>query len=89
MQPTARAVNFRADKLRENQKEKAGQIHRQRAPTNPAIVDQTGDHEGEEADRDPVCLLAPEFRRHGIFAHISRAVDCHHSEDREREHVRE
>ena len=53
------------------------------------VIDQTGDHEGEETDHHPVGLLAPEFRRDRIFTHISCAIDCNHAENRERNHDRD
>ncbi len=49
-------------KLVRIKKADARQIHRQRAPADPAIVDQAGDHESDKADRDPVGLLPPELR---------------------------
>ena len=87
VKPTAGAVDLRADESRQNQKEKSGQIHRQRAPFDPAIVDQTDDHEGEKADGDPIGLFSPEFRRHRILSHVGGTVDGDHAEDGQREHV--
>ena len=63
MKPTAGAVNFRADEFRQDEEDDAGEIHRERAPSDPAVIDQAGDHEREKADRDPVGLLAPELGR--------------------------
>ena len=64
-------------------------IHRERAPFDPAIIDQARDHEGDEADADPVRLLAPKLRRERIVAHVGRAVNGDDAEDRKREHVGE
>src|SRR5438093_1145439 len=89
MQPAARPINSLSDKLRQDQKENAGQIHRQRAPANPTIVNQTRDHEREKTNCDPVRLLAPEICRDGISAHISCAVDCHHAKNGKRKHGRQ
>ena len=86
MEPAARAVNFLANEFRQNQKAKTGEIHRQRAPADPAVVDQTGDDKGEKSDRDPVRLLTPEFGGHRILPHVSRAIDGDHAEDCKREH---
>ena len=87
MQPAARAINSLSDKLRQNQKENTSEIHRQRAPADPAIVNQTRDHERQKTDCDPVRLLAPEICRNGIAAHVSCAVDCHHAKNGKRKHV--
>ena len=87
MQPTPGAVNLRADKLRQNQEDQAGEVHRERTPFYPAIVDQAHDHEGTEADHDPVGLLAPKLLRGRVLSHVGRAVDRDHAEDGEREHV--
>ena len=75
--------------LRQNQEDNARQIHRQRAPADPAIIDQARDHEGNKADRHPVGLLAPELGGDRVVAHVSRAVDRDDAEDRQREHVHE
>jgi hypothetical protein len=86
MQPTARAINLRTDKPGQNQEEDTSQVHRQRAPFDPAIIHQACDHEGEKADRDPARLFAPEFRRDGVLAHVSGTVDRNYTENSEREH---
>src|SRR5207302_10452343 len=86
MQPTARAINSLADKLRQEQEENAGQIHRQRAPTNPAIVNQTRNHERKKTNRNPVCLLAPEICGDRISPHASRAEECYNAKYGKREH---
>ena len=70
MEPTARPVNLRAHELCQNQKEKAGEIHRQRAPADPAVIDQAGDHEREKTDDDPVGLLAPKIRGDRILSRM-------------------
>jgi hypothetical protein len=87
MQPAARAINSLSDKLRQNQKENTREIHRQSAPADPAVVNQTRHHECEKTDCDPVRLLPPEICRNGISAHVSRAVDCHHAKNGKRKHV--
>jgi hypothetical protein len=61
MKPAARSVNFRADEPRQNQEEEARKIHGQRTPAHPAIINQARHHEGDEPDRHPIRLLAPEF----------------------------
>jgi hypothetical protein len=86
VEPTARSVNSGSHKFRHDQKDNAGKIHRQRAPADPAIVNQAGDHKGQQTDRDPVRLPSPEISR-VIAVHVSRAVDCHHSKNGQREHV--
>ena len=86
VEPTARSVNSGSDKFRHDQKDDAGKIHRQRAPADPAIVNQAGDHKGQETDSDPVRLPSPEISR-VIAVHVSRAVDCHNSKNGKGEHV--
>src|SRR5438309_9817357 len=87
MQPAARAINSLSDKLRQNQKENTSEIHRQRASADPAIVNQTRDHERQKTDCDPVRLLASEICRNGIAAHVSCAIDCHHDKNVMRKYV--
>ena len=86
MEPAARAVNFLAHELGQDQEEDAAHIHRQSAPPDPPVVHQAGEHEGKKTDDHPVGLLAPEIRRHRIFAHIGCAVDGNHAKDRQGEH---
>src|SRR5438132_12509728 len=86
MQPATRAINFSANKLGQDQKHDARQIHRQGAPADPAIINQTRNHECQSAHRDPVCLLSPEICSVGVCPRGSRTVDGHHSKDRKREH---
>src|SRR6266540_4036315 len=81
MQPTARAINLGADKFGQNQKHDARKIHRQGAPADPAIINQTRDHKCQSANCDPVCLLSPEIYSVGICARGSRTVDCHNTKD--------
>ena len=40
----------------------------------------------EKTDDDPLRLLAPEFRRHRVFAHVSGAVNGNDAEDGEGQH---
>src|SRR5207249_7039176 len=61
MEPAARAIYFLADEFRQDQKSEAGEVHWQRAPADPAVIDQTGDDKSEKSDHDPVGLFAPEF----------------------------
>src|SRR5438132_4796966 len=89
MEPTASSIDFLTVKFCQDQKEKTSQVHRQRAPANPVVVNQAREHEREKADHHPVCLLAPKFRRHRIFTHISRAVDGDDAKNGERKHVGE
>src|SRR2546423_11539059 len=89
MEPTARSVNLSPDKFRQDEKDDATQIQRQGAPSNPAIVNQTGDHEREYTDNDPVRLLSPKVRGVRIATRGSRAVNCYNAENREREHGHE
>src|SRR5437868_9906564 len=86
MEPAARAVNFLSHELGEDEKENAGEIHRQRAPPNPPVINQTRQHEGEKPHDYPVSLLPPEIGSHRIFAHIGRAVDGDDAEYSERQH---
>src|SRR5260370_41878762 len=86
MQPTARAINSLPNKLRQNQEENAGQVHWQCPPANPAIINQTRNHEREKTDRDPVCLLTPEICGNRICSHVSGAIDCYYAKDGKREH---
>jgi hypothetical protein len=60
-----------------------------RRPSESSDNDQTGHHEGEEADHDPVSLLSPKFRCDRIVAHVGRAVDRDYAEDRQGQHVGE
>src|ERR1700730_11333317 len=87
-QPTACAINFMTHESGQNQKTESGEIHWQRAPAHPAVIDQTGDDKGEKSDHDPVRLFVPKFRSDWIFPHVSRAVDGDYAKDREREHDR-
>lgn len=89
MEPAAGAVNFLAHEFRQDEKAEAGEIHRQRAPADPAVIDQAGDDEGKKADDDPVGLLAPELGGERILTHESGAVDGDDAENGEREHDRE
>ena len=63
MEPAARAVDLRADEFGQDQEEKPGQIHRQRAPPDPAIVDQARDHEGEQTRPRPSSPVFARIRR--------------------------
>src|SRR5207249_3326892 len=56
------------------------------APTDPAVVNQTGQHERKYADSDPIRLFSPEVCRVWIAARGRRAVDCYDAKNREREH---
>src|SRR5215216_5142635 len=85
MQPTARSVNLGTDKFRQDQKDDASQIQRQRPPADPAVVNQTGDHEREYTDNDPVRLLSPKVRGVRVTTGGSRAVNRYHPENGERE----
>jgi hypothetical protein len=89
MQPTARPVNFRADEFRQDEEDDSREIHRERAPTDPSIIDQAGDHEREKPDGDPVGLLAPKFLRDGVLPHVGGTVNSDDAEDAEREHRQE
>src|SRR5438093_13671645 len=62
------------------------QIHRQRAPPDPAVMDQTCHHKREHTDSHPIRLLSPEIRCVCIAATRSRAVDCYDTKNGEREH---
>ena len=86
MEPAARTVNFLPHEFGENQKKDAGQVHRQRPPSNPAVINQAREHESEKADHNPIDLLAPKIGGDRIFAHVGRAVDGDDAEDRERQH---
>ena len=61
MEPASSAVNFLAHELGQNQKKDAGQVHRQRTPSDPAVINQARDHESEKSNRDPIGLLAPKI----------------------------
>ena len=87
MKPAARSVDFSSHELGQDQKNDAGQIHRQCAPPDPAVIDKAHDHEGKEADQHPIRLFAPEIRRDRVLAHVGRTVDRDHAENRECEHV--
>ena len=86
MQPAARSINFDPHKLRQDQKHNAGQVHRQRAPANPPVVNQTGHHEREDTDGHPVRLFPPEVGGIRVTARGSRAVDCHDAKNSEGQH---
>ena len=83
MQPAARSINFGPDELGQDQKHNAGQVHRQGAPANPPVVDQTGQHEREDTYAHPVCLLPPEVGGIRVAARGRRAVDCHDAKNGE------
>ena len=89
MQPATRPVNFGANKLRQDEKHYARQIHRQRAPADPAVVNQTGHHKRKDADSYPIRLLSPEIRCVRIGARGSSAVDRYHPKNGEGEHGHE
>ena len=86
MQPAARPVNFGADKLRQDQKDDARQVHRQRAPADPTVVDQTGHYERKDTDGHPIRLFSPEISCVRISARGSRAVDCDDTKNGQRKH---
>src|SRR5215212_2575124 len=87
MQPTARAVNLWADEARQDEENQTRDIHRERTPADPAVIDQAGDDEGPQTDRDPVRLLAPELGREGIPTQVGGAVDREDPKDGERRQV--
>src|SRR3954470_8762833 len=62
MQPASCPVNFYTDELRQYEKNNTGEIHREGAPADPAVVNQTRQHEREHPYHDPVRLLPPEIR---------------------------
>ena len=86
MQPATCPIYLRADELRQDEKHDTRQVHRQRAPADPAVVNQTGRHERKDTDSHPIRLLSPEIRCVRISARGSRAVNCHNPKDGEREH---
>ena len=86
MEPAARAVNFLAHEFGQDQEAQSCQIHRERAPSNPFIIDETGGDEGEKAHHDPVSLLSPKFGRDRILAHVSGTINCDDAEDRQCQH---
>src|SRR5207237_10463335 len=75
MQPAASSINFYAYELRHDEKDDPGQIHRKGAPADPAVMNQTRQHECENTHGDPVRLLVPEIRRVWVGARGGRAVD--------------
>ena len=85
MQPAARSINFYAHELRHDEKNNTGQIHRKGAPADPAVVNQTRQHEREDTDGHPVRLLAPEIRCVRVRARGGRAVDRHDAKNSERQ----
>src|SRR6266478_1574461 len=89
MQPATRPINFGSDKLREDQKDDTGQIHGQRAPSDPAVMDQTRHHECKHTDSHPIRLLSPEVSCVRIGTTGSRAVDGYDPKNGEREHRRQ
>ena len=86
MQPATCPVNFGAYELRQDQKDDAREVHRQRAPADPAVVNQTSRHKRKDTDSYPVRLLAPEIRRVRISARRGCAVNRYNPEGGEREH---
>src|SRR5262249_11890767 len=86
VEPAPSAVHFCPHDFRQNETDDTEQVHRERTPPDPVVVDQAGDHEGKETDYDPLRLFTPEFRRHRIFAHIGLAVDGYNTENVERKH---
>ena len=69
-----------------DQKDDTSQIHGQRAPSDPAVVDQTRHHERKHADSHPIRLLSPEISCVRISARGSRAVDCDDTKNGQRKH---
>jgi hypothetical protein len=86
MQPAARSINFDPHKLGHDQEHNASQVHRQGAPTNPTVVDQTGQHEREHTDAHPVRLFSPKVGGIGVAARGRSAVDCHDAKNGEGQH---
>ncbi len=74
MQPAARSINFYAYELRHDEKNNTGQIHRKGAPADPAVMNQTRQHECENTHDDPVRLLVPEIRRVRVRARGGRTA---------------
>src|SRR5947209_5839748 len=89
MQPATRPINFGSDKLGQDQKDNAREVHRQRAPTDPTVMNQTGHHERKDTDGHPIRLLSPEIGCVRVTAAGSRAIDRYDSKDSEREHGHE
>src|SRR5947207_15130701 len=63
MQPAASSINFYAYELRHDEKDDPGQIHRKCAPADPAVINQTCQHELENTLEYPVSLHDPEIHR--------------------------
>src|SRR5437879_13905014 len=83
MEPAARAVDFLADELGQNQKDDAERVQRQRAPSDPAVINQAREHESEKSAQDPVRLLARKLCPPWILAPISRPCASTSAEDRQ------
>src|SRR5205807_2693117 len=67
-------------------KSQPGEIHRQRTPPDPAVVNQTHDNEGEKSNDDPVRLLTPKLGGKRILPHIGRAIDRDYAKGGEGKH---
>ena len=61
LDPASRTVDFGADEAGENEEGYAAEIHGERTPFDPAVIDEAGDEKDDHADADPDGLSAPEF----------------------------
>ena len=53
LDPAPRAIDPGADEPGQDEKRDARQVHRQRPPFDPAVIDEAGDEEGHHPDADP------------------------------------